>query len=130
MISEMTPKTKQTIAVHLVGHLDVEAGDSVSAQIWKMTEDGDPKIVVHAEQLRLSNFSGFRALAESIHSLRELGRDVTIVSSSPQVLAVLADLKLDSACAFSTARADRHVLIGSPAGYGRSRAGISASAVA
>jgi len=104
---------KSTIAVHVAGHLDADAGDNVSAQLWKLAEDGDPRIVVCADQLRLRNFSGFRCLAQSIQNLRELGRDIVISVTSAPLRAVLEDLLLSDACVFgqATLKVDRHVFV-------------------
>ena len=106
---------RPTFAVHLVGNMDNRATESMSAALWKLSETGDPKIVVVADSLRLRNFWEFRALAESIQSLRLLGRDVKISVTSPQMRAVLADLHLDDACVYGDIRADHRVLVGSPA---------------
>lgn len=109
-------QSRSTIAVHLVGHLDTDGSDYVTAQLWKLAEDGNPSIVVFADQLRLRNFSGFRSMAEGIQNLRDLGRDVRISVTSAPLRAVLQDMRLDEACVYGQAalRADRHVLIGNP----------------
>jgi anti-anti-sigma regulatory factor len=105
---------RPTFAVHLVGNMDADATDAMSAALWKLSETGDPKIVVVADHLRLRNFWDFRTLAESIQSLRSLGRDVKISVTSPQMRAVLSDLHLDDACVYGDVRADHRVLVGSP----------------
>jgi anti-anti-sigma regulatory factor len=105
---------RATFAVHLVGQMDPQASDAMSAALWKLSEVGDPSIVVLADSLRLRNFWDFRSLAESIHSLRSLGRDIRISVSSPRMKAVLVDLDLEDACVFGEVRADHRVLVGSP----------------
>jgi hypothetical protein len=87
---------RPTIAAHLMGHLDVETGDAISAG------------------LRLPNFLEFRALGESILSLRNLGFDVRISVSDPRMRAVLADLELGEALVNGIVAVDCHVLLGDP----------------
>lgn len=107
-------KHRASFGVHLVGRMDAETSDAMSAAIWKLTEVGDPSVVVFADRLQLLNFWDFRSFAESIHSLRSLGRDVRISVSRPQLKAVLSDLNLEDACIYGEIRAEHQVLVGSP----------------
>jgi anti-anti-sigma regulatory factor len=107
-------KTRATFAVHLIGNLDSEASEAMSSALWRLSETGNPSIVIVADSLRLRNFWEFRTLAETIQNLRILGRDVRISVSNPQLKAVLIDLHLEDAFAFGEVRADHRVLVGNP----------------
>jgi len=105
---------RPTIAAHLMGYLDAETTDAISAGLWKLADDGGQTIIVYADQLRLRNFLDFRALGESMRSLRNLGFDVRISVSNPRMRAVLADLELGEALISGIVAVDCHVLLGDP----------------
>ena len=111
---QTTTGHRPTIAAHLIGCLDVETRDAISAGLWKLADDDRQTIIVYTDQLRLRNFLEFRALGESISSLRNLGFDVRISVSNPRMRAVLADLELGEALVNGTVAVDCHVLLGDP----------------
>lgn len=86
------------IALNLFGSLDFQGGHIVAHTVRRIALNEGRNVIVCTENLRLSNFFGFRELAEGIASLRSEGFSIVMSVTDPRLRAIVDDLGLGDVC--------------------------------
>jgi anti-anti-sigma regulatory factor len=86
------------IALNLFGSLDFQGGHIVVHTVRRIALTEGRNVIVCTEKLRLTNFFGFRELAEGIVSLRSEGFSILMSVTDPRLRAIVDDLGLGDVC--------------------------------
>src|SRR6202011_3023179 len=86
------------IALNLFGSLDFQGGHIVVNAVRRMTVSEGRNVIVCTENLRLTNFFGFRELAEGIVLLRSEGLSILMSVTDARLRAIVDDLGLGDVC--------------------------------
>jgi|GEM_PF-3965415 len=86
------------IALNLFGSLDFQGGHIVANTVRRIAQTEGRNVIVCTENLRLSNFFGFRELAEGVVSLRSEGFSILMSVTDPRLRAIVDDLGLADVC--------------------------------
>jgi anti-anti-sigma regulatory factor len=86
------------IALNLFGSLDFQGGQIVVNTVRHIALSEGRNVIVCTEKLRLSNFVGFRELAEGIVALRTEGLSILMSVTDPRLRAIVDDLGLGDVC--------------------------------
>lgn len=86
------------IALNLFGSLDFQGGHIVVNTVRRIALTEGRNVIVCTEKLRLTNFFGFREMAEGIVSLRREGLSILMSVTDPRLRAIVDDLGLGDVC--------------------------------
>ncbi len=86
------------IALNLFGSLDFQGGHIVVNTVRRIAVSEGRNVIICTENLRLTNFFGFRELAEGIVSLRSEGFSILMSVTDARLRAIVDDLGLGDVC--------------------------------